>query len=265
MDGKLDIKDFKVIVIIFTLFFLLSIGYVINSVIKEKAYDQVELYRKAIKLEDKKEMFDYVVETQQGNFITTTDLKPVENIKFPEMDMNANQNIISLERVEYKETYDMKTRTVTYTDSKGKSHSKTETYWEWVWHRIDTKKLISSGITIHDKNFKTNDFGLWYQDLDASKFISVANRSDYYTGPHHKFSYTAILGGKLTIFAKAVNGTIKPVEGGKIDVFEKKYQKVLSDVEKSPNTISIFFIVGWAIFTMGAITIEYIFLYDNYN
>ena len=109
MDGKLDIKDFKIVAMIITLFSLVAVGFVINSKIQESVMDEVELYRKAIKLENKKDMYDYTVETEQGNFITTTDIKSVENVKFPEMDKDIASSIISIERKEFKETYDMKT------------------------------------------------------------------------------------------------------------------------------------------------------------
>ncbi len=109
MDGKLDIKDFKIVAMILTLFSLVAVGFVINSKIQESVMDEVELYRKAIKLENKKDMYDYTVETEQGNFITTTDIKSVENVKFPEMDKDIASSIISIERKEFKETYDMKT------------------------------------------------------------------------------------------------------------------------------------------------------------
>lgn len=142
------------------------------------------------------------------------------------MDKDIASSIISIERKEFKETYDMKTRTVTYTDSKGKTHSKTETYWEWVWHLVDANVLGSPEIEIHGNKYKTSDFAFWYQELDASKLISQANRSEYYTGPHHKFRYIAIIGGKLTVFAKAAGGTIKPVNGNKIAVFKKATKKL---------------------------------------
>ena len=109
MDGKLDIKDFKIVAMILTLFSLVAVGFVINSKIQESVMDEVELYRKAIKLENKKDMYDDTVETEQGNFITTTDIKSVENVKFPEMDKDIASSIISIERKEFKETYDMKT------------------------------------------------------------------------------------------------------------------------------------------------------------
>ena len=109
MDGKLDIKDFKIVAMILTLFSLVAVGFVINSKIQESVMDEVELYRKAIKLENKKDMYDYTVETEQGNFITTTDIKSVENVKFPEMDKDIASSIISIDRKEFKETYDMKT------------------------------------------------------------------------------------------------------------------------------------------------------------
>jgi len=263
MDGKLDIKDFKIVAMILTLFSLVAVGFVINSKIQESVMDEVELYRKAIKLENKKDMYDYTVETEQGNFITTTDIKSVENVKFPEMDKDIASSIISIERKEFKETYDMKTRTVTYTDSKGKTHSKTETYWEWVWHLVDTNVLGSPEIEIHGNKYKTSDFAFWYQELDASKMISQANRSEYYTGPHHKFRYIAIIGGKLTVFAKAAGGTIKPVNGNKIAVFEKSYKEVTKDVEESPKIKSVFFVVIWIIVTLTIMIIEYKFFYKN--
>ena len=260
---KLDIKNFKIVAMIITLFSLVAVGFVINSKIQESVMDEVELYRKAIKLENKKDMYDYTVETEQGNFITTTDIKSVENVKFPEMDKDIASSIISIERKEFKETYDMKTRTVTYTDSKGKTHSKTETYWEWVWHLVDTNVLGSPEIEIHGNKYKTSDFAFWYQELDASKLISQANRSEYYTGPHHKFRYIAIIGGKLTVFAKAAGGTIKPVNGNKIAVFEKTYKEVTKDVEESPKIKSVFFVVIWIIVTLTIMIIEYKFFYKN--
>ncbi|WP_373758192.1 hypothetical protein [Jeotgalibaca porci] len=263
MDGKLDIKDFKIVAMILTLFSLVAVGFVINSKIQESVMDEVELYRKAIKLENKKDMYDYTVETEQGNFITTTDIKSVENVKFPEMDKDIASSIISIERKEFKETYDMKTRTVTYTDSKGKTHSKTETYWEWVWHLVDTNVLGSPEIEIHGNKYKTSDFAFWYQELDASKLISQTNRSEYYTGPHHKFRYIAIIGGKLTVFAKAAGGTIKPVNGNKIAVFEKTYKEVTKDVEESPKIKSVFFVVICIIVTLTIMIIEYKFFYKN--
>lgn len=263
MDGKLDIKDFKIVAMIITLFSLVAVGFVINSKIQESVMDEVELYRKAIKLENKKDMYDYSVETEQGNFITTTDIKSVENVKFPEMDKDIASSIISIERKEFKETYDMKTRTVTYTDSKGKTHSKTETYWEWVWHLVDTNVLGSPEIEIHGNKYKTSDFAFWYQELDASKLISQANRSEYYTGPHHKFRYIAIIGGKLTVLAKAAGGTIKPVNGNKIAVFKKSYKEVTKDVEESPKIKSVFFVVIWIIVTLTIMIIEYKFFYKN--
>ena len=262
MDGKLDIKDFKIVAMILTLFSLVAVGFVINSKIQESVMDEVELYRKAIKLENKKDMYDYTVETERGNFITTTDIKSVENVKFPEMDKDIASSIISIERKEFKETYDMKTRTVTYTDSKGKTHSKTETYWEWVWHHIDTNVLGSPEIEIHGNKYKTSEFSFWYQGLDASKLISQANRSEYYTGPHHKFRYAAILGGKFTIFAKAAGGTIKPVTGYKIDVSEQSYKDVIKGIEASPKIKSILFIIFWTIVTILILVLEYKYFYE---
>ena len=264
MDGKLDIKDFKIVAIIFTLFSLVAVGFIVNSKIQESVMDEVELYRKAIKLENKKDMFDYTIETEQGNFITTTDIKSVEKVKFPEMDKDIAPSIISIERKEFKETYDMKTRTVTYTDSKGKTHSKTETYWEWVWHLVDTNLLGSPEIEIHGNKYKTSEFAFWYQELDASKLISQANRSEYYTGPHHKFRYAAISGGKFTIFAKATGGTIKPVNGYKIEVSEQNYKEVIKGIEESPKIKSIFFVIGWTIVTLLLMRLEYVYLYDRY-
>ena len=55
MDGKLDIKDFKIVAMILTLFSLVAVGFIVNSKIQESVMDEVELYRKAIKLENKKE------------------------------------------------------------------------------------------------------------------------------------------------------------------------------------------------------------------
>ena len=53
MDGKLDIKDFKIVAMILTLFSLVAVGFIVNSKIQESVMDEVELYRKAIKLENK--------------------------------------------------------------------------------------------------------------------------------------------------------------------------------------------------------------------
>ncbi len=264
MDGKLDIRDFKIVAMILTLFSLVAVGFIVNSKIQESAMDEVELYRKAIKLENKKDMYDYTVETEQGNFITTTDIKSVEKVKFPEMDKDISSSIISIERKEFKETYDMKTRTVTYTDSKGKKHSKTEIYWEWVWHHVDTNVLGSPEIEIHGNKYKTSAFSFWYQGLDASKLISKTNRSEYFTGPHHKFRYAAIIGGKFTIFAKAAGGTIKPVNGYKIEVSEQSYKDVIKGIEESPKMKLIFFVIAWTIITLLLMSLEYRYLYDRF-
>ncbi|MDN5440249.1 MAG: hypothetical protein L0F96_03415 [Lactococcus lactis] len=263
MDGKLDLRDFKIVVLIAVIILMTITGIGINSKIKEKAYDDLEVYRKAIKLEDDKGLFDYVVDTQQGNFIINTEIKPRVNQKFSEIDKKTGQEFISLVRDEYKETYDMKTRTVTVSAGKGKTSTKTVVYWEWTWHHIDKQTITSDAVQVYKRDFKTNTFGFSYDDLDASKLITSANRSDYYTGPHHRFSYSGILAGKYTIFAKAVKGSISAVSKGKIETYQKNVKEVLRDQENNPKMVSLIFIISWSVLSIGVVAATGIFLYKE--
>lgn len=99
--------------------------------------------------------------------------------------------------------------------------------------------------------------------LDASKLITSENRSDYYTGPHHKFSYSGILAGKYTIFAKAAKGTISAVSKGKIETYKQSVKEVLRDQENNPKMASLIFIIGWAVLSTGVIAATGIFLYKE--
>ena len=193
-----------------------------NSKYQESVEERKSTIRTAVKVKDD-DLFDYVLETRQGNIVTTGKVKSVDPVKFEEM----NQEFMYVKKV--KEKYVMKTRTVTYTDSDGKTNTKTETYWEW--DVVKTENVKSQELLLLNKKYPTNMFELPYaKDIEAKKVIDEGDfRYGYvYLKSDVRISYEVVPSSfETTFLAKAGDKRLESVDKNKISLSNTNYSSFM--------------------------------------
>lgn len=193
-----------------------------NSKYQESVEERKQTIRTAVKVKDN-DLFDYVLETRQGNIVANGEVKAIDPVKFEEM----NQEFLFVKKS--KERYVMKTRTVTYTDSDGKTKTKTETYWEW--DEVSSEKVKSEELLLLDKKYPTSKFELPYsKDIDAKNVIDKGDfRYGYiYLKSDIRVGYEVIPKSfETTFLAKAGDKGLESINKNKIDLKNITYQSFM--------------------------------------
>ena len=174
---------------------MLVIGVLISGKISEHQADQNEIYNKAVKIENDKELFQYSMDTNIGNAFVYGDLEAVDTVTYPEID----GEYMYVKKV--KEKYTEHTRKVEHTktvNGKKVTYYTTETYWEWDY--VSSDEMKCKNIRFCGVDFDSNkiDVPSYAKYIDTVKETSRI-RYKYY-GTDTKFTGT--------IFADLRNGTI---------------------------------------------------------
>lgn len=209
-----------------------------NNKFQESVEERKATIRTAVKVKDD-DLFNYALNTRQGNIVATGEVKAIDPVKFEEM----NQEFIYIKKV--KEHYVMKTRTVTYTDSEGKIKTKTETYWEW--DVVKTEKLKSQEVLLLNKKYPTSKFELPYpNDIDAKKVIDKGDfRYGYiYLKSDVRVSYEVIPKSYETTFlAKVGDSGLESTDKNKILLSNTTYSNFMESELKDSLIDKILFII----------------------
>lgn len=230
-----------------------------NSKYQESVEERKSTVRTAVKVKDN-DLFDYALETRQGNIVATGEVKAVDPVKFAEM----NQEFFFVEKT--IEHYVMKTRVVTYTDSKGKTQTKTETYWEW--DVVSSEKVKSKKLLLLSKEYPTNKFELTNpKSIEARKILDKGDfRFNYhYLESDVRISYEVIpTRYETTFLAKAGDNGLESINKNKINLSNISYQSFM-DRELKDSILDKFIFILAIILIPIIISIGYlkIFVLDE--
>lgn len=214
----MDFGDFKitkreVIASISIVAIMLLIGILIYGKLSESHADRMEIYNKAVKIENS-DMFDYGMRTNVGNAFVYGDLKAVDTVTYSEI----GGEYMYVEKV--KEKYTKHTRTVTKTKTvNGKTKTYTEKEEYWTWDRIDSDDKKCNKISFCDVVFDSNKI-----DIPKASYIDTIKESSKirykYYGTYTQYSGTiftelrdnTISNGTTFYNGKNITETVKSLE-----------------------------------------------------
>lgn len=209
---------------------MLLIGVLISGKISEHYIDKNEVYNKAIKIENDKDLFQYGMNTNVGNAFVYGDLKAIDTVSYPEI----NGEYMHIQKI--KEKYTMHTRVVTYTVKVGKStQTRTRTEIYWTWDKIDEEEKESKEISFCGIKFPTNKINIPDDEYIETIKESSDIRYKYY-GVKTEF--------KGTIFTKLKDNTITNNSN-----FYKnlKTQETVEELNSNGTLFIVLFWIGWIV------------------
>lgn len=251
-------KDIAIIIVLIAISLISVVGC--QSKIQESSEERKAKIRTAVKVTSD-DLFDYSLETRQGNIVATGKVEAVDPVKFEEM----NQEFLYVEKT--KEHYVMKTRVVSYTDADGKTKTKTETYWEW--DTVSTDHLKSSDVMVLSKKYPSDMFKLPYsKNIDAENILDKGDfRYGYiYLKSDVRVSYDVIPKSYETTFiAKAGDKGLESIDKNKIYLGNTNYQSFM-DKELKDSWFDKFIFIIILITIPIAVTVIYFKMgvFDDY-
>lgn len=168
MDREIKFSNFtitkrEIIVSVSILAIMFIIGIIISESISEHFIDQNDVYNKAMKIDNDKDLFQHGMNTNVGNAFVYGELKAIDTVTYPEID----GEYMYIEKI--KEKYTMHTRTYTVKVGK-KTQTRVETYW--TWDRISEENKKSKEISFCDIKFPIRKI-----DIPNSKYIDTIKES----------------------------------------------------------------------------------------
>lgn len=190
------------------------------------------LYRTALKTTDK-DRFNYIVKSQQGHVVTHAKLVGGDAVEFPEM--NTKHKYMAVRRTLEEYTC----HTIITTDSKG--NTQTETYWSW--DDTTTNTRYSKKLSIFGKTYKLSKFAIntYFSNISAKSLIKGVHTYHYYLDGDHRYRYEVIpISISGSFIADTSDGTLKPINGNKIEVVHQGYKDYLKQNLDSKRWPTIF-------------------------
>lgn len=265
--------------------FLFSIGVILEGKITDSAEQKARMYQTAIQVQDDKQL-NYSIDTKQGRLLAEITVKPVDLVKFPEM----NKEYSKVKKIEERYTrktrevcethYRTETRTRTVTDSDGETSTESytvevpyevcheETYYEWDFKQ--DWEMSAKEVDMAGRKYPIDLFALASNDIDAKDIIP---------GATEKYTYvrsTGVFGFDIDLFGEADEGdlrysyevlqlprsgtvfldvreAVRPVFGNKIGMRPQKPQELVKSAQKEASTQSTIFKVFWTILILSEI------------
>lgn len=204
---------------------LISIGFFVASSIQNRVTELNEPYFRALKIDNREDLFDHALTTNVGYVLAYGQLTTPKPLKHKDLD----GKYLSIETIE--EHYVQKTRVVTYTEN-GKTKTRTETYWEW--DEVGRETETASKFRFLDKDFSTKLLRLHsYKHNKTVKDNTFSNvRFKYYTIPA-EFN--------TSLFFKTTNKSLSET----VYYPNKDIQQVVALKEKQAETYVVVFWVSW--------------------
>lgn len=209
---------------------MLLVGILISGKISEYYIDKNEIYNKAVKIENDKDLFQYGMDTNIGNAFIYGDLKAVDTVSYPEI----NGEYMYIEKV--KEKYTMHTRQVPHTktvNGKTTTYYTTETYWSWDKIRSENKK--SKELSFCNIIFPINKI-----NIPDSKYIDMVKESS-----HIRYKYYGVATEfKGTVFTELKDKTISDNSNFYKDL---KPQEIVENLNNNDTLFIVLFWIGWIV------------------
>lgn len=239
-DIEITLREMLVSIVIILI--MIGLGFMLAEKIHDAASSESEKYFKSLKVNNDPELFNYSLRTEVGYMTSQGTFKANE----PVSDKLIKGKYFSI--IKDEEHYVMKTRTVTYTDSKGETRTKTETYWEWDW--VDRKKSNTKSFSYLGKDFKYNKI----------KFKNHSHKKTVKTSSHVRF--------QIYVIPKEFNGTLfSKAEGKTINdnvLYEgKSIKDVMKQKENAAENYVTGFWIAW-IFLIILVTVVFVALENRY-
>lgn len=243
----IEITKREIIICIGITALLITIGFFVSDRILESATDKEKIYKTAIEVKTKED-FDYILRTEQGAFITESEVKAVKPVSFP----NFKGEYTFIEKV--KEVYTMHTRQVPIYDSKGKiTGYRTEIYWTWDY--AGSEKKTSDKLRIHGKCC----------DVKAFNLIRSVRKGGYqYESSDTRYYYRVIPKKFIASFiASATDKGIQPLFGKHVSLHEKNMDELMEYGKSSAKRAEILFWLIWSILILAS-NIGFVMLDNEY-
>ncbi|MDT2850198.1 hypothetical protein P7H60_13670 [Vagococcus carniphilus] len=252
MKNRISSKDL-VVSMILIMFGLLTV-VICHNKNQESKEERKQIIKTAVKVKDN-EMFNYSLESRQGNIVATGKVKAAKPVKFEEM----NKSFMYVKKV--KEMYVMKTRIVTYTDADGNTHTKTEVYWEWDVVDSDTTKAES--LLLLGEKYSSDKFDLMAaKSIDAKDILESGNfRSRYnYLKSDLRVSYQIVPSEYQTTFvAKASDKGLESINKNKIFLSDKSFLNFM-DKELTDSKLDQFIFIVCLILVPTVFVFLYLYI-----
>ena len=215
---------------------MLTVGFLISSVINNNLHDEYQEYDTAIQIDNDSELFQYGINTSVGNAFVSGKLKAIDPVSYD--DINGEYAEIT----KVTEKYTMHTRLVTHTrtNSEGKTETYTTTEVYYSWDEIKRESFHCSKISFLDIEFlygvisfpPKKEIDTIYED--NSVFESVGDiRNVFYGSPAEC---------EGTVYAQLSNNTIKNAEFFN----DKSIEETIKMLES--KAVLIAFWILWVVF-----------------
>lgn len=264
---------------------LIFLGVWIESKITEGLEQKARMYQTATRVENDNQL-NYSIDTQQGNVWANVTVKPVDLVKFSEMDKSFAKVKKTEERYTQKERtvcethYRTETRTETEYDSEGVPYTVTvteevpyeechqETYYEWdyVQHWDKSAKQIDMA----GRKYPIDMFSLKMSSIDAKDIIKGEtgkyarveaktlidfNLFDSDDVGDIRYSYQVLeLPKSGTVLLNVSNG-VRDAEHNKVTLRTVSAEKATKDAQNASQIASTIFRVFWGLLVLAELIV----------
>lgn len=252
--------------------FLISIGIWIENKILDGAERKAQMYQTAIQTQNDKE-FNYSIDTQQGKILAQVTVKPVDLVKFDEMDREFVKVNKTKERYTQHErtVCETKYRTESVYDSTTHSYTTEEVPYEechqetyYSWDEVDRWEKSAQKVDMAGRQYGIDMFSFGMNEIDAKdiipgqtgKYVREEAKTwiDLNFGDDEgdiRYGYEVLeLPQSGTVFLNTV-GALSPVFGGKIVLSGISPQQQVKDAQNAAQTEMTIFRVFWTILVLG--------------
>lgn len=261
--------------------FLISIGVLIEGKITNDAEENARLYQTSVRTETEGQ-FNYAIDTKQGRILAEVTIKPVDLVKFDEMDKEfvkvkkTKERYTRHQRTVCDTKYRSETRTRTVTNADGTMSTQTyteqvpyqecrqETYYSW--DRIDRWEKSAKEVDMMGRNYPIGLFSLNMRGIDAKDIIpgetgkyvreDAKRFLDIGWGDSEgdiRYKYNVLeLPKNGTVFLNVTEG-VKPVFGNKVELHSQKPAELVEKAQKAAEAQSAIFMWAWGFLVLIAV------------
>lgn len=266
--GDVEITRREVLASLIIFFLMLGLGFWLNVSLVDDVAKTVEVYSKAVKINQDATQFEYAMDTNLGNALVYGEASCIDAVTIPQL--QGEYWYIE----EKTQRYTMHTRTVTV-------NGITKTEIDYQWDTVKTRSWSAKQFSFLGKEFPCsllsyldiNCFGITKDDINDSYRGNFGRNHLYEENKHFssvgdlRYSYKVIPRTfQATVFTSLENGTMKPPKGWQNSVllyYEQDIPETIREVKSDQAAGQIFFWILW-MFLTGFVLLQFVRFENNW-
>lgn len=247
---------------------MLGLGFWLNVSLVDDVAKTVEVYSKAVKIDQDATQFEYAMDTNLGNALVYGEASCIDAVTIPQL--QGEYWYIE----EKTQRYTMHTRTVTV-------NGITKTEIDYQWDTVKTRSWSAKQFSFLGKEFPCsllsyldiNCFGITKDDISGAYRRNFGINHLYEDNKHFssvgdlRYSYKVIPRTfQATVFTSLEDGTMKPPKGWQNSVllyYEQDIPETIREVKSDQAAGQIFFWILW-MFLTGFVLLQFVRFENNW-